>query len=90
MLLQAFSFVNLDLYGLGLPLGCIGLRTYHAKLLLTMIVPPVLILCSKLFGWVFRDREHERKSRADRTPDASTDVLAEPTESASNSTYFKA
>ena len=43
--LQAFSFVNLQLDGLGLPLGCIALRSYRAKLLATMLAPPALMVC---------------------------------------------
>ena len=77
--LQAFSFVNLQLDGLGLPLGCIALRSYRAKLLATMLAPPALMGCYILVGWVRRDRSHERKHREGRASRATEDGPARPT-----------
>ena len=39
--LTVLSIVNLDLNGLGLPLECLGLGGYRARLLFLMLLPPI-------------------------------------------------
>ena len=58
--LKVFSFTNLELDGLGLPLACIKLSGFENKLLFMILAPVGVLLCTKLVGWCLRDREHER------------------------------
>ena len=50
--LDAFTFVNLELDGLGLPLACISLGNFENRLLFVMLAPLGIMLCTKLAGWV--------------------------------------
>ena len=61
--LEFFSFVNLELDGLGLPLACISLGSFQAKLTMMMLAPVGVLLLAKLIGWCRRDRSHERAVR---------------------------
>ena len=63
--LGVFSFTNLELDGLGLPLACVSLGTFRSKLLFTMLAPIGLLLLTKLVSWCRRDRSHERTLAAD-------------------------
>ena len=59
--LDNFSFTNLELDGLGLPLGCVSLSGFRNKLLFMMLAPVVVLFCTKVVGWFRRDRSHERE-----------------------------
>ena len=59
--LDAFSWINLELDGLGLPLACIGLGSFEAKLTFLMLSPLAVLLITKVISWFRREREHERK-----------------------------
>ena len=65
--LEALSFVNLELDGLGLPLACLGLGGFERKLLFMMLAPVAVLLCTKVIGICLRDRSQERALRATRT-----------------------
>ena len=59
--LDNFSFTNLELDGLGLPLGCVSLSGFRNKLLFMMLAPVFVLFCTKVVGWFRRDRSHERE-----------------------------
>ena len=59
--LDAFSWVNLELDGIGLPLACVGLGSYQTKLVFLMLSPFGVLLITKVVSWFWREREHERK-----------------------------
>ena len=61
--INTFSFVSLELEGLGLPLACMSLGSFYNRLLFMMVAPIVLVVCVNLVGWVRRDRSHERTLR---------------------------
>ena len=48
--LEVFSFTNLELDGLGLPLACMGLSGFKNKLLFMILAPVGVLLCTKLIG----------------------------------------
>ena len=58
--LDAFSWVNLELDGLGLPLACLGLGSFETKLTFLMVSPFGVLLIAKVVSWFRREREHER------------------------------
>ena len=58
--LEAFAWVGLDIDGFGLPLACVGLGTYHQKLIFMMLLPLALVAVAKLVGFVRRDRSREK------------------------------
>ena len=55
--------VNLELDSFGLPLACVRLGGFRAKLLFMMLAPLVILLLTKAIGWCRRDRSHERELR---------------------------
>ena len=59
--LEAFAWVGLDIDGFGLPLACLGLGTYHQKLLFMMLLPLALVAVAKLIGFARRDRSREKR-----------------------------
>ena len=59
--LDAFSWVNLELDGLGLPLACLGLGSFETNLIFLMVCPMGVLMIAMVFSWFRRDREHERK-----------------------------
>ena len=65
--LGIFSFVNLELDGLGLPLACMGLGSFEARLLATMLAPVGILLLALPVSWVLRDRAPERVWREEKT-----------------------
>ena len=70
--LEIFSFTNLELGGLGLPLACTGLGGFENKLLFMMLAPAGLLLCTTLIGWARRDRSHERAAKESKASAASS------------------
>ena len=61
--LNALSFVNLELEGLGLPLACMGMGGFRQKLLFIIIAPLGILVLTKVVGWFQRDRNEEREVR---------------------------
>ena len=58
--LDVFSFVNMRMSGLGLPLACVKLGGFENKLKFMMLAPVGVLLFTKVVGWCRRDRSHER------------------------------
>ena len=52
--LNTLSFTNLELDGLGLPLACVSLGTFEAKLIFLMIAPFGIVLLFGLVVWFRR------------------------------------
>ena len=61
--LEVFSFTNLELDALGLPLACVQLGGFENKLLFMILAPVGVLLCTKLLGWCLRNRDRERALR---------------------------
>ena len=61
--LDTFSWVNLELEGLGLPLACAGLRSFEAKLMFLTLLPLGVLLATKVASWFRREHEQEREVR---------------------------
>ena len=59
--LEFLSFVNLELDGLGVPLACVSLGSFRAKLLFLMLAPLGVLLLFKGVGWVRHDRADVRR-----------------------------
>ena len=79
--LEVLSFVNLELDGLGLPLACVSLGSFRAKLSFMMGAPAAVLLLTKLVGWVRRDRDEVKRElslRETRVPGRSSEKYAEP------------
>ena len=60
-ILKFFAFTNLELDGMGLPLACIGLGSFQAKLIGAMVLPFGLVL---FFAGVVWSRRRLAKSRS--------------------------
>ena len=58
--LKIFTVVNLELTGWGLPLACVELGGFKQRLLFMMLAPLIILVATKVIGWVLRDREKER------------------------------
>ena len=69
--LEVLSFVNLEIDGLGLPVGCMSLGSFRNKLTFMMLAPVGVLLLTKLIGWCRRDRTEERAVVSRRGSDKS-------------------
>ena len=68
--LDFLSFVNLELDGLGLPLSCVRLSSFRAKLLFVMLAPLGVLLLTKVVGGcaTTAPQPAARRKRAEQPP----------------------
>ena len=65
-ILKFFAFTNLELDGMGLPLACIGLGSFQAKLIGAMVLPFGLVLFFAGVGWSRRRLAKSRSADEER------------------------
>ena len=74
-ILDFLSFVSLELDGLGLPLACVSLGSFRAKLFFIMGAPVGLLLLAAVVGWARHNRVAVRQALEGRSGSYLMDTL---------------